>query len=290
MLLNLNRPERHRYVEFKDGQFVTIHQTKASSRLATQEDKQRFNDSFSIDAFEQSETSQVGLEKEESLTFFEQIIPPVWKKGMNLIFLVFLIMMAFIIFQLSRVFLSDTQAYLETHQIPLMEQIESFFSSDEANTPNVGVNSTELVLTDLTQVMHIQHSINESYEELKVIIRNYASGRMMSSERNQYLTPLLTEMSQLESYNQTRLDDRSSSAGEALYKANALRIQNLIQVIETLLTSNSRRMSLDQLNAGIENDRPLFEQQVQAFKNALDENNIPYTEKNGKLHFSFEGI
>lgn len=290
MLLNLNRPERHRYVEFKDGQFVTIHQTKASSRLATQEDKQRFNDSFSIDAFEQSEASQVGVENEDALTFFEQRIPPVWKKGMNLIFLVFLIMMAFIIFQLSRVFLSDTQAYLETHQIPLMEQIESFFGSDETNTPNVGVNSTELVLTDLTQVMHIQHSINESYEELKVIIRNYMSGRMMSSERNQYLTPLLTEMNQLESYNQTRLDDRSSSAGETLYKANALRIQNLIQVIETLLTSNSRRMSLDQLNAGIENDRPLFEQQVQAFKNALDENNIPYTEKNGKLHFSFEGI
>lgn len=290
MLLTLNRPERHRYVEFKDGQFVTIHQTKASSRLATQEDKQRFEELAQTYNSNEGGVKTFQLEQEEPKTFFEQSLPPMWKKGANLIFLVFLIGMAFIIFQLSSVFLSDTQAYLSTEQIPLIDQLDQWLTLKGEETQRVPIDSTEVVMTDLTQVLHIHHTLNESYETIKGVVRDYASTRISAGERNQRLAVILKEMQQLKAYNQSRLEERQESKSQAVYEANADRLTHLIQVLETLLEAPYRALSLEQLNEGIAQDQPLFEQQVKAFKGVLEAHNIPYTETNGKLHFSFEGF
>ena len=281
MLVTLNRPERHRFVEFKEGQFITIHQTKASSRLATQEDKQRFDD------LAQTNPSKEG---EEPQTFFEQRIPPFWSQRVNFIFLVFLIGMAFIIFQLSSLFLSDTQAYLSTHQIPIIDQLDQWLTLKGEDTQGSIIDSTEVVMTDLTQVLHLHHSINESYESVKTIIRDYASTKISAGERNQRLKVLLTEMEQLSAYNQSRLEDREGSKSRSLYEANAARLTHFMQVIQVLLDAPYRALSLEQLNEGIEQDQPFFQQQVKVFKEVLEAQGIPYTETNGKLHFSFEGF
>lgn len=290
MFLSIDRPPRHRYVEFKEGQFVTIHQTKASSRLATQEDKQRFEDLAQTKTSEKSGAKTFQSETEEPQTIFEQKIPPIWKKGVNLIFLVFLIGMAFIIFQLSSLFLSDTQAYLSTNQISIIEQFDQWLILKGEDTQTSQTDPTEMVMTDLTQVLHIHHALNEAYETVKEITRDYASARISAGERNQRLTIVLTEMNQLSDYNQSRLEERHQSKSRILYEANTARLTHFIEGIEQLLEAPYRALSLEQLNKNIEQDQPLFNQQVQAFKDVLDAYQIPYTETNGKLHFSFEGV
>lgn len=290
MFLSIDRPPRHRYVEFKEGQFVTIHQTKASSRLATQEDKQRFEDLAQTKTSEKGGAKTFQSETEEPQTIFEQKIPPIWKKGVNLIFLVFLIGMAFIIFQLSSLFLSDTQAYLSTNQISIIEQFDQWLILKGEDTQTSQTDPTEVVMTDLTQVLHIHHALNEAYETVKEITRDYASARISAGERNQRLTIVLTEMNQLSDYNQSRLEERHQSKSRILYEANTARLTHFIEGIEQLLEAPYRALSLEQLNKNIEQDQPLFNQQVQAFKDVLDAYQIPYTETNGKLHFSFEGV
>lgn len=297
MFLTMNRPERHRYVEFKDGQFVTIHQTKASSRMATQEDKQRFEDltqgysessqpfSFESEAAESPLTLQ-----EEPSTFFEEKLPNQWKQGASLIFFVFLLCMAFIIFQLTHVFFNETQAYLKTDQVPLIHQLDKWLALNGQEPLTPSKHSTELVMTDLTQVLHIHHAINESYETLKAITQDYASTKISAGERNYRLGMVLTEINQLIDYNQSRWQERQNSDSRALYEANDARLTHLTQVVSVLLEAPYRGLSIDQLNEGILNDQPLFEHQIQAFKDILDQYQIPYTEAGGKLQFSFESF
>lgn len=284
MLLTMNRPERHRFVEFKDGQFVTSHQTKESNRLGTQEDQQRL-ESMLTSSLSEDHT----LNQEEPLTFFEEKLPPTWRKGAILGLLVFLISMAFIIFQLSKLFLSETQAYLATEQVPIVSQEEQHLILNGQYLTN-STGTSEVVITDLTQILHLHHSINESYETLKTIVREYGSARISIMAKNQRLTAVQTELQQLLTYNQGRLEERKNSQSRMIYEANAKRLEHILQVVDILLQAPYRSACLDQLNLGIEQDRPLFNQQIEAFKEVLKNNQIPYTESEGKLHFSFEGF
>ncbi len=289
MFLTANRPDQARYVEFREGQFVSFHQTKASSRLATQEEKQRVENDPLLRSDETTSSPPT-----DTPTVFEGRVPIAWHKGIGLLFLVFLFLMGIITFQLSKTFLSETQAFLSTQNVPLIEEVESWLSPLRPSTSGGQVSNTaqskELIMTDLTQILHIHHAINGGYESVKTVARDYASAKITAGERNNRLTKILDETTQLLTYNESRWEVRKKTDGEPLYKANHERLLQLQHTVHRLAEAPYRGLSLDYLNEEILNDQPLFQTQIATFKTVLSAYEIPFTETNGKLVFSFEDI
>lgn len=263
MLKNAHQP---RFIDVEDGQFIEFRQTKESYYLETHQENQPLElVEVEINSDETPEDSSFAALKN--------------KKG-YLAFLLILLLMGFIIWNLSHVFWKETESYLNNIGPTLLQES----SSDTTVEATLSVSKGNAILG---YFIHTQHGINALYEETKWVVKHFSTGNLTQQEKVEKIENLIEALEEMEIYNHSYLGVETHATIKEVYQLNDSRLQVLKQGLLEIRATNYRAEAIETMNLKILEDQVIYHQQLEAFKTFLTEQQLAFYEKDGKLYFNF---
>lgn len=273
-MFKLTKPNQTRFIDIDLGaeRFIDFHQTKESYYLATHQEKQN-EDSLNHQDLLLSTPSE---EENPSIDSSPK------EKRHVIFFLMVLMLMGFVIWNLCSVFLTDTKAYLQTSGPMLfLEQNQS--NSSESLTASL--HQTGKLNESLGYFIYTQNGINNYYEESKTVINHFLKGRITQQEKVEKIQGLIKGLDQLAKYNQSLTKDNEFLSD--FIQLNDERIETLKDALELIEATDYRSECVSLLNQAILEDQSIYERQVNIIKSFLTQSRLNYQEINGKLYFDF---
>lgn len=269
-MFQLKKSHHPRFIDVEDGQFIEFRQAKESYYLETHQENQ-------IQPID-TEISCVSLETEDSsLTVLKN------KKGL-FAFLFILLLMGFVIWNLSRVFWKETEVYLDTVGPTLVAESTASLNSTSSQGLSLSVSKANAVLG---YFIHTQHGINALYEEAKSIVQNFSTGNLTYQEKVKKVELLMEALKEMETYNNSYLGIETNPTVKQYYQINQSRLSLLKDGLTQIQTVTYRSEAIALLNQSILEDQPVYQEQIDAFKQYLEEQQLNFYEKDGKLYFDF---
>lgn len=263
-----------RFIDVEDGEFIEFRQAKESYYLEThQENQPQSLDHEPLLSSEETEDSSFTVLKN--------------KKG-YFAFLFILLLMGFVIWNLSQVFWKETESYLNTVGPTIMNESSMTnglpTSANSSETVNLSVSKGNSILG---YFIHTQHGINALYEEAKLIVKDFSTGNLTHREKVEKVEKLIETLKEVESYNNSYLGVEGNSTIKQYYQLNQSRLNVLEAGLKTVQESTYRSTTIDLMNEKILEDQVIYQTQLKVFKTFLTEQHLNFYEKDGKLYFDF---
>ena len=272
-MLQTRKAHLPRFIDVEDGQFIEFRQTKESYYLETHQEKQtQLTEPFPME--------QVSVKEEESSFVLSK------NKSKTFVFLIVMLLMGFVSWNLSQVFWQETEIYLSTSGPSIMTG--DSFNPPSTNSTNDKNQSTTAMNSTFGYVVHTQHKINDLYEETKGIVQNFSIGNLTHQEKVEKTEELIKALEEMESYNDSFLGSETNSNIKKYYQLNQERLQTLKEGLEGVKACTYRSQTITLINEKILVDQTTYQVQLNVFKAILDEQKLNYYEKDGKLFFEFK--